>query len=542
MAYESNAKIARMTQPGSLMSEEYQPWSRGRGTEVWVMLCASIAGDLDTIKQLVANDPNLINCEYEYLTPLRFAVRENHRDIVGFLLAKSVNPAHGWGDSLVTIARDRGYGELAELLASKLKDQYHITAEGAVIAEAIKAFDLNKVREMLEQQPQLLHAADERGNQPIHWAVLTRQINLIDYLLGLGADIHSMRPDGARPLDLTNGDYYYRSWYRDLPSTGLRKHEVLVGYLVARGAYCDISVAAKVGYFDRVRELLDQDPGLANRAPDHTGCYSGLPLRVAAAAGHLEIVQLLLERGADPNRPEPGIAPQGGALHAAISGKHYSIAKLLLENGANPNAAVESSGNCLSMAKHIKASQEMIDLIASYGGTLTVELAGYYNELETLSAMLHAKPQLDLESGIIYMISEGNQQGMELALRYQPDALKTIAARDFSSPEFARWLMERGLDPNKTDWLGAAPLHRAAASGNVPLAEALFDFGADINVVDTDFSSSPLGWAARSGKMEMVEWLLTKGANPALPEVEQWALPLAWAKRKGHQQIVDLLQ
>ena len=42
-----------------------------------------------------------------------------------------------------------------------------------------------------------------------------------------------MRPDGARPLNLTNGDYYYRGW-RDVPPTALQRHEVLIGYLLAR--------------------------------------------------------------------------------------------------------------------------------------------------------------------------------------------------------------------------------------------------------------------------------------------------------------------
>jgi ankyrin repeat protein len=317
------------------------------------MICASIAGDLETIKTLVARDPNLINCEYEYFTPIRFAVRENQREVIDFLLEKGVSPAYELGDSLVTIACDRGYDKLAAYLESILKDRYHIIPEGKIIAGAIRAFNIGQVQALINKQPSLVHAADERGNQPIHWAVLTRQLDLIDYLLESGADVNAMRPDGAKPLDLTNGDYHYRSWYRDLPPNGLSKHEVLIGYLMARGAYCDISVAAKIGYYDRVKKLLEQDPSLVNRHPSYVDYYSGLPLRCAAGAGHVQVVKLLLQRGANPNEPEPGIAPQGGALHAAIGGKHYEIVKLLLQHGANANAEVESSGNCLFMAKWV---------------------------------------------------------------------------------------------------------------------------------------------------------------------------------------------
>ena len=347
---DPQSKVVRMVQPQSLKSAAYQPWSRGRGVDVWTMICAAITGDLETIKRLVAQDPKLIDCEYEYLTPLRFAVRENQRPVVDYLLEKGADPAYEAGDSLVQIARDRGYNALVAFFESRLKERYQISPVASEVAAAIKAYDMVKVRRLLQNQPDLIHAADARGNKPIHWAVMTRQIELIDYLLKRGADINSTRPDGARPLDLTNGDYHYRGW-RDLPPTVLQRHDVLIGYLLARGADYDISVAAKLGDLERVRDLLDHDPTLVNRIPPYDGYYSGLPLRCAAGAGHLQVVKLLLERGANPNEPEPGIAPHGGALHAAIGGKHFEIAKLLLERGANPNAEIESSGNCLSMAK-----------------------------------------------------------------------------------------------------------------------------------------------------------------------------------------------
>ena len=79
-----DAKIARMIQPASLRSDEFQPWSRGRGVDVWAMLCAAITGDLETIKALVARDGNLVECEHEYLGPLHFAVCENQREVVAF--------------------------------------------------------------------------------------------------------------------------------------------------------------------------------------------------------------------------------------------------------------------------------------------------------------------------------------------------------------------------------------------------------------------------------------------------------------------------
>ncbi len=546
---EHNKKPVRMVQPESLKTEAYQIWSGGRGTDVWAMIYAAATGHLDTIKALVAREPALVNCQYQYFHPIRFAVRENQRAVVDYLLEQGANPADEAGESLVTTARDRGYHELLAFLESLLESRYHIVAGGEAIATAIKAGNGEQLRALLEEDPALLHAADERGNQPIHWAALTRQVDLIDYLLSRGADINAMRPDGARPLDLTNGDYHYRSWYRDLPATALRKHEVLVGWLIARGAYCDISVAAKIGWLERVRELLDADPGLVNRIPAYDGYYSGLPLRCAAGAGHIEVVKLLLERGANPNEPEPGIAPLGGALHTAIGGKHYEVVKLLLEHGANPNAPVESSGNCASMAKHVGASKELISLLASYGGVMGVELTCYSGEVETLAAMLHANPKLRMDEGVSWLISEGHRQCMELLLRHQPGILKDgvlpgaawWASASPKDPEYARWLITQGLDINRGNWLGITLLHRCAGKANMEMAAVCIEQGADINAVEGLYSSTPLGWAAREGKKEMVEWLLDKGADPALPKEEPWAQPMAWAQRRGHDAITALL-
>ena len=157
----------------------------------------------------------------------------------------------------------------------------------------------------------------------------------------------------------------------------------VLAHLRARGAYCDICTAAYIGDLERVRELLDQDPSLANRA---VGLRHLLRrLRDAADAtpppgGHIEIVKLLLDRGADPNLPEEGIAPRGHALYSAVDNGHHEIARLLLEHGAYPNPEVESSADALSMAI-MNGDQRMIDLLCSYGAARPVHLLAHYGDV-----------------------------------------------------------------------------------------------------------------------------------------------------------------
>ena len=509
-----------MQQPAALKTTDYLPWSRGRGVDVWAMLVAAMNGDLETIRALEARDPGLLRCELDYLTPLHFAVRENQLAVVKYLLGKGVRPVFSFEGQMAEAARVRGYEELAVFLEGWLLEHFQIRPEGDAIAAAIKDFDAARVKELIDTRPELVHAADKMGNQPIHWAVLTRQIGLIDYLLSRGADIMARRPDGARPLDLTNGDYHYRAWYRDLPPTGLQSHHVVLGWLIGRGAYCDISVAAKIGWYDRVKELLDADPGLANSLPDHVGYYSGLPLSNAAANGHLEVVKLLLERGANPNQPEPGIAPWGKALHSAVGGKHYAVAKLLLEHGADANAMVESSGDVMHMAKFVRASPELVELITPHVTKRDPDIIAYEADETVLAGILAADPAAPVEHFLGRLISEDLRPQLELVLTSQPDILRRQRmlsaawwdSATFASGEQARWLLDRGLNPRLANWLGMTMLHRAAAKGKIDVAEVLLEFGAELDAVESEWASTPLGWAVRHGQKEMVAFLVARGA------------------------------
>src|SRR5262245_41805874 len=295
-------KTQRMIRPEALTKNDRLFWSPGTGADVWEMFCAAITGDLQTIKRLLDKDPSLVRSHYEYRTPLSFAVRENQLEVASYLLECGATFDFG---NLLEMARDRGHKEMEHLLETALGSRHGVLAPtGEPIAVAIRERDLARVRGLLAADPTLLHALDERTNQPIHWAVMTRQLDMIDELLARGADINAQRRDGARPIQLTNGDYHFRGW-RDVPrdwpttSSDVREH------LRVRGAEVDICTACFMGDLERVRELLDQDPSLANRPADYVTYYacSGTPLRNAAAAGHSEIVKLLLQRGAAPNLP-----------------------------------------------------------------------------------------------------------------------------------------------------------------------------------------------------------------------------------------------
>jgi uncharacterized protein len=466
-----------MLQPAELKSEEKLMWSAGRGTDVWALMQACASGDLEAVRQLIAQDPSLARSHYQYRKPLYFAVRENRVDVVRFLLDHDHNPLDLWvDDDPIEIARDRGYMEMERLLRDTLHTKFNASDKGEPIALALRKHDLKQVRELLDARPELIATGDKRSNQPIHWATMTRQIDAIDELLRRGADIDARTMSGARPIHVTNGDYFYRGW-RDVPPNWPVTPAQVMAHLKARGAFIDLPTACHTGDIERVRELLRDDPSLANKVGAHEGYYlgAGAPLANAAAVGRMDIVQVLLDHGADPNLPEEQYAPKGKALYSAVYNGHYEIAKLLLERGAFPNPPVESSGDALWVSREWRPDTRMERLLLSYG----------------------AKP----------------------------------------APEHT----DENWPKDAQNWLGITPLHEAARDGDVRKATQLLESGADLIARDEHLGSTPLAWAAKYGQLDMVKFLLQRGAPKSLPDDPSWATPLAWAIRRGHDQIARLL-
>lgn len=539
-----------MTRPDALSKKERLFWSTGSGTDVWAMFCAAKNGDLETIKSLLQKDASLVRGEFEYRTPMAFAVQENQLEAAAYLLAHKASPVKsGTDDTLIQIARDRGYGQMQQLLESAMAQEKG-SWQGNEIADAIRHRSFERVEHLLNVSEDYLHARDDSGNQPIHWAVMSRQPDMISLLLSKGADIHAQRPDGARPIQLTNGDYAYRGW-RDVPEDAVKPHEIYK-ILLAHGAYLDICMASLKGDEVRVRELLNDDPSLANRVSDYVSYYpgSGAPLKNAAMAGHINIVKLLLDNGADPNLPEEGIAPKGHALHSAVVYGHHEIVKLLLDHGACPNVPIESSADTLSAAIS-REDKAMVELLCSYGAAREIHLLAYYGDIQTAAAVFAANPEKANDpEALENAASEGNDSFVRLMLRYQPELPKRIAVgvkssgpdEPTKSRELSELLFQHGMNPNYTNWLNVRPMHRFAKSGDLDNAAIFISHGAEINVVDDELCSTPLGWAAKYGKTEMVRFLLEKGDDPNLPIDKTWAQPISWAKSRGHHEIVSVLE
>lgn len=537
-----------MYQPKELASTDRLKWSTGRGVDVWQMFCECIDGNLPGVKSLLDRDPSLVRCHYGYRTPLYFAVKENRLEIAQLLLDQAADPlAMEFGDSFVVQAKDRGYHAMAALLTEHMAKQHAVSPMGDRSAELIRAGDENGFLRFLEENPEAIHQGDRRSNQPIHWAVMTRQVGIIDLLHRLGADLNAKRQDGARPIHLFNGDYFYRGW-RDVPESCSTSPTEVLDHLLGLGAHCDLNTACHREDRKLVFEILRNDPAAANRVSECVTYYlgSGTPLRNAAATGNIEIIQILLDYGADPNLPEEGIAPNGHALYTAVNKQHFEAARLLLEHGAYPNPEVESSADALSRAI-AHSNQPLIDLLCSYGAARGVHLLAYDGDLRTAAAVFAANPELANDpEALANAAGEGHQSFVRLMLKYHPRLPCEVSFPSWlacgKNRQINQMLFDHGMNPSQADWMGATVLHQLARKGDIDLAEQFLDQGANIHARDDDLRSTPLGWAAKHGQANMVKFLLKRGAIKVHPDDPEWATPIAWATRRQSAEVIELLK
>jgi len=132
-----------------------------------------------------------------------------------------------------------------------------------------------------------------------------QQVPLIDLLCDHGAD-----PDSAMEPAALHGTF-----------------ETL-GALIRRGGQITLPIAATLGGIEDVRRLL----------PSADSRKRQVALSQAANLGRHEIVRLILDAGADPDRYNPlGGHSHGTPLHQAAGYGHLEVVRLFVERGAKLN-------------------------------------------------------------------------------------------------------------------------------------------------------------------------------------------------------------
>ncbi|OXB59233.1 hypothetical protein ASZ78_003375 [Callipepla squamata] len=201
-------------------------------------------------------------------------------------------------------------------------------------------------------------------------------------------------------------------------------------------------------------------------------------LTLACAGGHEELVQTLLERGANiEHRDKKGFTP----LILAATAGHVGVVEILLDNGADIEAQSE------------RTKDTPLSLACSGGRQET-----------GLTPLMEAASGGYAEVGRVLL-----DKGADVNAPPVPssrDTALTIAA-DKGHYKFCELLISRGAHIDVRNKKGNTPLWLAANGGHLDVVQLLVQAGADVDAADNR-KITPLMAAFRKGHVKVVRYLV----------------------------------
>jgi ankyrin repeat protein len=254
----------------------------------------------------------------------------------------------------------------------------------------------------------------------------------------------------------------------------------------------------------------------------------GTKLVNAIWSGDLKKVEKLLAEGIPLENPE--ISAQ--ALLAAVSMRQQEIVELLLQRGADPNAREEGETSVLHRAvmndPRFPATARTVRLLVQHGADLegqdsqgapplfeAVRTAARYGPMGAALGMIFGaeEPPPEEQAGRFHVIETLLDLGAKIGARDSVGVTAVGIAAEFRDEELVAALVRRGGTVDETT---AIQLFNAASEGEEEAVATLLARGANPNRRTSN--GTPLSWAAQGGHLGVVNLLLEAGADPDLAE------------------------
>ena len=239
---------------------------------------------------------------------------------------------------------------VAKLPANVVSFGVNTSAENQLFFQAVCDGDISRARVFADNRKFDIHCKDDRGRQAVHFASMFGHLDMLTWLVDIGAQINARDDDSMSPLH----------------------------------------VACEYGHLPLVRWMLNQRVFKNNRSV--TGMT---PLLSAAAGGHSDIVQLLIaEKALIFAANNEG----NTALHFAYQSGHWPLAKWLVQIGMDEE--VKNKKNQRPIDLYVPPEQQMNNIIHSqHEAQVEVEAAGIDVELPNGVSESTPNQNLNLDSG-----------------------------------------------------------------------------------------------------------------------------------------------
>jgi ankyrin repeat protein len=465
-AYRSDVAMAQM-----LIAAGANPSvaNRNGSTPLWL---ASTNGDTEMIRTLLAGGADANEQLPLGRTPLMLAARTGNPEAVQVLIdgGADVNAREtARGTTPLMWAADQGHVEVARVLIRN----------GAEVA-AVSA-------------PAERNARNNIGKENDPRTAVRRQVEAI-LNAQQSPDLGTLRPVSGLP-----GQLQREATGQD--STPAVTQAVPQAIDEAAPPAADAPAEARPGDadfqgFDRRTQEVDRDGGELT------------PLVYAARANAMEVVQVLLDSGADVNQATGyGWTP----LLAATQNRNYQMAAFLIENGADVNMANDGGWTPLYLATDNR----------------NIEDGDYPTRIPDMDDMAYIKLLLDSGADTNARMIDSSETRTVFTNQWldEEGATAFLRASQSGDVDLMRLLLEYGADPHINTTLNVTPLQVAAGIGwvegvtterstekTIEAVKLLLELGVDPNI-QADTGRTALHGAAHKGATEVARILVEAGAR-----------------------------
>ncbi|TXC08092.1 hypothetical protein FocTR4_00002496 [Fusarium oxysporum f. sp. cubense] len=438
--------------------------------------------------------------------PVNQAAESGHNKCLEILLRHGFSPniVTSIGETALRSAIQAGRIDLCKILLDNKADP-DLTPENAntPLILAISMGDLGMVKLLIEHGATIdkREAPPDEGwsRTPLNVAADWSQPDIVQYLLEKGADPNARDSDDIPVIGaaVDGGHTNMVKWLVEASA------EVNVTYFEAKSTPLHEATA----YPEMVRLLLQHGADISK-----VNAYSRTALNYAICANSLAAVQIMLEE--TKAKSDLGAANIEPDLRAAVSSGWTEVVEALLEAGADVNAVDEENKSLLACAMTKGASIDMIRKVLEYNPDLELK----DNKQNTALHCINTSTSLDTvrlvvnAGGKLNVLNFENETPLIYAIRAQLDDVFSYMLRKEPA------LLNGSVALSKQS---VTPLHEACRAGTLAMVRSLIEHQVEVNSTCKDVYGTPLIAATLRSDVvssglasEIIALLLLNGADP----------------------------
>lgn len=456
-----------------VVAAQVQPTSADRSLD---LLAAVKAGDRQSVQVLLDGANNVDVSEPDGMTALHYAVLNNDAELVQDLIAlrADINVRTRYGVTPIYLAAQNGNAVILDALlkaGASANEEYH---EGeTVLHTAARTGNPQAVGLLLEAGAAVDAREQWHGQTPLMWAMAQKHVELLPLLLEHGANVNA----------LSN----IEEWERQVTMEPRDKW-------LPPGGMSPLLFAAREGCVACIKPLVDAGADINAATPK--GITS---LLIAIINGHYDVAYALAESGANVNLSDD---TNRSPLYAAVdfnimresnrpspdvfTNEHtaYELIELLLEKGADPNVQLSKAppfrlkldrgtdsmlvaGTTPFLRAAKSADVPVMQLLLAHGANPALATAQGINPLMTAANLATKESdttgRYKTQAQIIEAIQLCLDQGLDINAQANDGRTAIFGAATFGLNEVVQYLYDHGAKVDYKDKQGLGPID--AASG-----------------------------------------------------------------------------